>query len=214
MKTKIIIILIAFSFFSCKAQTPIIDMDNDPNYQTTTENAYYKDVSNFRNQFVGTWLYVNGNDILKVILKKKDMVYISGGIPHYTDFLVGEYQYIRNGVEKVNTLNNLNINYTSVDQHKLFSITKIGLDFYPKCNECPIGTERMLMNFDEPGNDDAVLSAHFVIRRVVEDGVEKLKVQFVKISAAMDINKLDYNTGSTFRNFTLPYGNYTLIKQP
>jgi len=211
---KVTIILIAFSFLYCEAQTPVIDRYDNTNYREIP-NAYYKDINNFQNLFVGTWLYVNGTTSLKVKFRKREMIYsMNGNIPDYEDWLVGEYQYIENGVEKVNTLANLTTNYASMSQHKLFSITKIGLDFYPKCDECPAGTERMLMNFDEPANDDIGLRAHFAMRRVVENGVEKIKVQFVKISAAIDANKLDYNAPSTFRNFTLPYGNYTLIKQP
>jgi hypothetical protein len=69
------------------------------------------------------------------------------------------------------------------------------------------------MNFDEPANDDFLLSADFVIRRVVENGVEKLKVQFVTGSAASGRKKGDFTSPSFFRNFSLPYDNYTLIKQ-
>ena len=69
------------------------------------------------------------------------------------------------------------------------------------------------MEFDEPLNDDAGLSAEFVMRRVIENGLEKLKVQFVSTNAYSDMNKSNFELPSTFRDFSLPYGNYTLIKQ-
>ena len=36
-----------------------------------------------------------------------------GRIFYYTDFLVGEFRYVENGVEKTNTLSNLSINHPS-----------------------------------------------------------------------------------------------------
>ena len=69
------------------------------------------------------------------------------------------------------------------------------------------------MRFDEPSNDDMSLSAGFVIRRVIENGVEKLKVQFYHKSAKSGRKKGDISQPSTFTGFSLPYGEYTLIKQ-
>lgn len=216
MKNKIIIIaLTLFSFFSCKAQTPIIDLHNNDNYGEVT-NAYYKDIENFQNQFIGTWLYENGNTSLKVRFRKLEMFYTNNGVTNFfIDVLVGEYQYIENGVEKVNTLMNLNVNYNDYISYNLFSFgDKISLTTFPKCNECPPSTERMSMFFNEPTNDDAAITALFVMRKVIENGIEKIKVQFVLEQSAGNVNKNNMELPSTFRTFSLPYGNYTLIKQP
>jgi hypothetical protein len=172
-------------------------------------------MENFQNQFEGTWIYQNGQEYLEVrFLKKEMMLRNSGPNQYYEDNLVGEYKYIdSNGVERVNSLSNLDINYESVFEYNLYSITKLNLLNAPLCPACPAGTERMYMYFSQPENDDTLLSAQFVMRRVIENGIEKLKVQFVTGSTAIGRKKGDFTSPSFFREFSLPYGNYTLIKQ-
>jgi hypothetical protein len=212
---KLLFLFLALSFCNCKAQTPIIDLYGPDTYGDI-QNAYYKDINNFQDQFVGTWIYTNGNTTLKVVFVKKLMFYKAlSKRKYYQDVLIGEYQYIENGVEKVNSLSNLNSNPLSYYDYNLYSSTQMTDESpYPPCDECPSGTLRLRMKFDEPANDDSLLGADFVIRKVIENGVEKLKVQFVKISAASGASKANFSLPSTFRNFSLPYGNYTLIKEP
>jgi hypothetical protein len=127
---------------------------------------------------------------------------------------VGEYKYVdSNGIEKVNSLSNLNINHTSIFNYNLCSGPKLRLDTNPLCPSCPTGTERLYLDFDEPANDDFSLDAGFVIRRVVENGIEKIKVQFVHETASSGRKKGNFTESSTFIDFSLPYGDYTLIKQ-
>ena len=63
MKTYSILFLVCF--LSCKVQ--IIDKYNPDNLGSFINGVYYKDVNNFRNQFVGTWLYTNGNTSLTIM---------------------------------------------------------------------------------------------------------------------------------------------------
>lgn len=197
---------------TCKAQ--ILDT-----YETlrseTPPNAYLKDTQNFQNQFVGTWVYQNGQEYLEVkFIKREMMLRRPGQYQFYEDFLVGEYKYIdSNGVVKVNSLNNLNINHYSVFNYNLHSGAKLNNNSYPLCPSCPVGSERLYLDFDEPANNDFSLDAGFVIRRVIESGVEKLKVQFYNKSTSSGRSKIDFTQPSTFTNFSLPYGEYTLIKQ-
>jgi hypothetical protein len=101
MKTLYIIFFISTSIF---AQSPIIDIE-EYTYKSEIENAYYKDINNYFNDFEGTWLYTNGNTSLKIVLTKETMQYTG---KFYTDGITGEYQYIENGLEKRNTLSNTN----------------------------------------------------------------------------------------------------------
>lgn len=71
------------------------------------QGAYYKDLNNEMNNFEGTWLYTNGTTSLKIILVKKVMFFEGD---YYEDLMIGEYQYIENGIEKINTLSLLNQN--------------------------------------------------------------------------------------------------------
>jgi hypothetical protein len=113
MKNIFIILSVAFAI-QCKAQSPIIDlMDRDG---TRLNNAYYKDVYNRLNPFEGTWLYTNGTTSLKIVLVKKEMKRLG---TYYEDLLIGELQYIDNGVEKFNSLADINTVYPNEYKHSI-----------------------------------------------------------------------------------------------
>jgi len=211
---KKIAILIFCLTLSCTSSSQVLNIDTTRRSNVPL-NSYLKDIDSFQNQFEGTWIYQNGQEYLEVRFLKKEMMLSNPGPNQYfEDVLVGEYKYINsNGVEKVNSLNNLYQNHTSDFDYNLYSITKLSLLNAPLCPACPAGTERMYMLFNEPANDDFLLSAKFVMRRVIENGVEMLKVQFVTDSSAIGRKKRDFVSPSFFRQFSLPYGNYTLIKQ-
>lgn len=201
----------------CKAQTPIIDLYGDNNYGLTN-NAYYKDVTGFRDQYVGTWLYTDGNTSLKIIFQKRNQIK-TGNTEYffYSDFLVGEYQYIENGTEKVNTLNQININYGSthenVQKHNLEGDIAINTFNRPKCTFCNPNELRIELSLNEPQYANwKGLSNSFVLKTFTESGVTKLKVWFY---SEMQMNPLDGNGNqvTNFTGFSLPFGEYTLTKQ-
>jgi hypothetical protein len=213
MKKKLFSVIIAIITLSCKAQSPVLDL-YESNYGSI-QNAYYKDLNNLHSQYLGTWLYTNGNTSLKVIFQKRDQIYNNR---YYTDYLVGEYQYIENGVEKVNTLNNINTNYGSdieyVRKHNILSLSWIKYaSTRPKCIECPVNEGRLEMSIDEPAlREIKGLSNSFVLRRFFDNGVEKLKVWFVsdiKQGLVFDANDNPVDVS----RFSLPFGTYVLAKQ-
>jgi hypothetical protein len=209
---NIIVILITIVSFTTKAQ--IYNRYDNLNYGDVV-NGYYKDVNNFQNQFVGTWVYQNGQEYLEVRFVKKEMMLRRPGPKQfYADALVGEYRYIDvNGVEKVNSLFNLIENHESMFDYNMYSGSKLNQNNAPLCPTCPPNTERLYMYFSEQGNDDMMLNAKFVMRRVIENGVEKLKVQLVTDTTPSGRKKGDISLPSFFRNFSVPYGDYTLVKQ-
>jgi hypothetical protein len=115
MKKILYIIPILILAFSCKAQSPIINIEDQTG--DDIEGAYYKDTNNLLDPFVGTYIYTNGNTSLKIVLQKKTMSSMNNY--YFEDLLIGEYQYVENGVEKVNTLNQLSINYADQSKHSI-----------------------------------------------------------------------------------------------
>lgn len=83
-------------------QSPIINVQNW-NGQAPP-NSYVKDVNNVFDPFVGTWLYTSPTISLKIVLIKKVMVF---NTIYYKDFLIGEYEFIENGVQILSTLSQL-----------------------------------------------------------------------------------------------------------
>lgn len=92
----------------------VVDLD-DRNGDRIS-GTYHKDTQNKLNQFEGTWLYDDGTHYIKFVLVKKYQMPIEN---YFEDYLVGEFQYKLNGVEIINTLNNLNTNYSNLRKYNI-----------------------------------------------------------------------------------------------
>jgi hypothetical protein len=178
------------------------------------ENAYYKDLDGTLGSMEGTWILQNGTTYLKLRLRKREVVLVPTLHQYYQDYLIGEYEYSQNGIEKVNTLSNFMTDYIDISKYNLYSVAIIPNDFFPLCPNCPAGSKRVVMEVNEPLNDDSGIRATFAIRKILENNVEKLHITFSKRETASTFKKGNTKHTSIFRNFSLPYGEYTLIKQP
>jgi hypothetical protein len=213
---KIIYLFSLLLLTFCKAQTPIIDLYGDEPYGKVN-NAYYKDVTGFLDQYIGTWLYTNGATSLKIIFKKKEQKFFPlQPTTYYADILVGEYQYIENGDEKVNTLDQIDTNFGPDIKdmwysHNLYEICQLRPHSRPPCNECLPNERRLLMSLSDPNYSHLRnLGNEFVIRRFVENGVTKLKVWFY---STMQMQAIDENDNLvSFNGYSLPFGEYILTK--
>jgi len=74
MKNLQILVVLLFVYANCNAQSPIFPLDDWDNRQA---NAYYKDLNNDLDPFIGTWVYapetqsLNGETFIKIVLYKK-----------------------------------------------------------------------------------------------------------------------------------------------
>jgi hypothetical protein len=181
---------------SCKAQSPIInieDYDGEP-----IQDAYYKDINNLLDPFVGTYIYTNGSTSLKIVLQKRIMAY--NGYK-YEDLLVGEYQYIENGVEKVNTLNNINSNLTN---SMSISANYIYTNGSYWCRDCSPNEKRVMGGLVE---HSTINHAQLLIGRLSVGGQPAIKINVwwrTKSHKETDPLPLDAS---------FPGGDYILIKQ-
>lgn len=121
---RLLIIIVTILSINCKAQSPILPLND---WGEKQNGAYYKDLNNEMDDFVGTWIYTEGNTTLKIKLKKELMHY-NGRF--YVDMIVGEYQYIKNGVELINTLDNFDL--VNGYQHRVY-----GKNLYDSCIPFP-----------------------------------------------------------------------------
>jgi len=105
-KTHLFIALFILLSGLVSCQT-IVNM-HDNSYPINEPNTYYKDIGNKLNLYEGTWVYDNGTSYIKIILQKKIKFPV---LQYFEDTLIGGFQYKKNGVEIINTLNLINSNF-------------------------------------------------------------------------------------------------------
>ncbi|MFL9843883.1 DUF6705 family protein [Flavobacterium rhizosphaerae] len=117
----------------------------------------------------------------------------------YEDILVGEYRYVENGVEKVNTLSNASTIYDSAFEHNITGNILIG--------QTPPRT--VMTFFSDPNIDIIGLECHMVFKRADENGVQKIHLNFIKTHEG--VGPLD-GPPPTVSQYTVPFGEYLLTK--
>jgi Family of unknown function (DUF6705) len=195
---KIIIIL---SFISCKAQTVIKSLEGDGSCPPYDNNCYEKDVNNEFGKYVGTWTYTNGDTELIFKFKKEEHYQISTN-SSYTDMLVGEYKYIENGIQKVNTLSDFDSTTLSGYDHSISG--GVFVHRLPdSCIDNSDPTEIKIELFIESPEDDFI-EGRLILRYVNDNGVEKIQVCVYDYTTLAD----DVNA-----RIEVPDGYYEMIKQ-
>lgn len=165
MTNTLFSIITIFTLLSCKAQSPIISLEEP--VPDEIENAYYKDTNNILNPFVGTWVLNDGTKYLKIVFEKKVMVYTGN---FYEDLLIGEFQYKENNIELANTLPNLTD--TSITNVFKYSIN----GNYFKTNQTPFDNTtdnfRMCLGMSEPSGSFSKLD----VRVTTVNGQEAIEI--------------------------------------
>jgi hypothetical protein len=199
MKT-VKIIIIALLSITCKAQNPLIDIIGSRMGQPN--GHYVKDMNSLLNPFEGTYLYTNGNTSFKIILVKKVQQYNGR---YYEDLIIGEYLYT-NGVNTVNTLNEINTVYNDQKSHNIDGNFVVNNNFREwKCPICPLGEKRLNCSIRDASKDRY---ASITMRRTVDSGQQVMKI---KISNVTGIALVEGQPAPP--DFSLPQGEFTLIKQ-
>ena len=196
------ILVVLLLSINCKAQTPILDISDSG---TGLPNGYYlRDNNNLLNTFEGTYQYTNSNTILKIVLVKKIQQYNQ---EFYEDLIIGEYQYIENGIEKINTLTEINNIYIEQRFHKIDSNFLVNNNFklFP-CLDCFSNEKRLYASILDPSTNSY---ADIVIRKTIINGQEALKINIINFKKGLTI----VNGIATESNFSLPLEEYVLIKQ-
>ncbi len=200
---KILIILITFISFSCKAQQPVIPLED---LGTDFANGtYLKDVNNDLDKFVGTWIMTTPISKLTIKLRKIEQ-YNRGS--YFLDVLVGEYKYELNGSTVVNTLPNFLDLSIEPYNHCIVGSRIIYKGQYPACSTCSITENRVSLFFTDP---DELTRGYLnpggiALRHKIENGIEKMEAKiFIDGPVFMPENAPS--------NFQLPTGEYTLTKQ-
>jgi Family of unknown function (DUF5977) len=199
MKIKYIIAIL-FVLNLSKTNAQIIKDISDYDGGTHIRGAYYKDTQNKLNTYVGSYVYTNGSTSLKFVFKKV----LDKNTTLYTqDVIAGEYQYIVNGIEKINTLNRFNL-YTADEVYKHSVHSNFIVDAQTYCNDCSPNEEHL---YGSLFDDVAEAGATFDVKKTTQNGKEAIRVL---IGWSMRERK---ESDPPLPNPSLPGGYYVLVKE-
>ncbi|WP_333693168.1 DUF6705 family protein [Flavobacterium sp.] len=206
-----LLLFLLFSVF-CVAQTPVLPLYNR---NIDVPGAYYKDLQQDLNRFVGEWKYEQGSTELIVRIQIKEEQFVDyGNISVFEDFLVAEYRYVENGVEKINTLPNLLINHPNPYSYNINSniIIKPVATNPDVCRNCGPNDVMVKGSFEDPDRQIDFLDPMVIFRHKVENGVEKIFFTLYA-NGNVYVNENEGAAQNQFFSYTIPFGRYELIKQ-
>ncbi|KOS06461.1 hypothetical protein AM493_10750 [Flavobacterium akiainvivens] len=166
--------------------------------------AWYKDLDNEFGKFIGTWKFENTatNTSFTITLQKKEAFYISQ-FNHYEDLIIGEYKYVQNGVEIVNTLSNLNINHP--DEYDYNIVLTSLVDIYTST----VGNrKKIILDFEDPERNYLDVSIIVTHIDAMIGTPAKIKVNWGGL-----LNYVREEDGP-FTEVRVPQQEYILTKQP
>ncbi|MGV7105577.1 DUF6705 family protein [Flavobacterium sp. U410] len=200
MKNIFLLLICVVFVISCKAQTVSL---TTPRYEVF-QGAYFKDLDNEMDKYIGTWQYTHGTDTLTIVLQKKTHIYNG---KYYEDLLIGEYRFASNGIEIVNTLSLLSNTTIIGREHNISGRFIQPYNMYPICNDCNSNEKRFMLNFHDPERN--YLSLSLVLRYLPQSfgTPEKMTATLFDNDSVM---LPDENSPTVPR---VPYGEYLMVKQ-
>ncbi|WP_264553561.1 DUF6705 family protein [Flavobacterium sp. N2038] len=200
MKQYITLLFFFVLLTNCRAQLPIYDLEDLDNIIKKTPNSYRKDTKKQLEAYEGTYVYTNGTKVWKIVLQKKKESY---NRIYFEDLLIGEYQYIENGVEKVNTLNKLNTYYEDQRDHSINS-NHILTGKEMGCSDCSLNEKRLKGGLKDYNSHSA---ADIQLRRVTVNGKAAIALSLYWIGPVAR------KEGEVLKQPFIAPGTYILIKQ-
>jgi hypothetical protein len=204
-KINILLLLFLTSYYSNAQIFEIVSLENRD--YPSREDVYYKDVNNLLNPFVGTWVYNNGTTSFKIVLRK--ITNFNNG-HNFEDFIVGDYEYIENGVTLINTLPNL---YTSIPYkipQEISADSFLSKYEFPPCNDCGLNEYRLELIMGDPLKD---VGYKMIARRVIYNNQFALSIYFHSDGLKYSGTSMDDTTIEAVGQ-TMPDGTFIFIKQP
>lgn len=201
MYKTLILIFISFICFNCKAQTILNNSDTD--YFILPNNCYLKDNNNYFNTYIGEWKYSSNNTSLTIKVRK---IYNYFNGRYYEDLLIGEYKYIENGIEKINTLPFFLTNFSNQYQHHItgYIITEKNKK-NPQCLDCE-NIPMIKMTYSDPIKN----TTGSIVMGIYD-------IENIKIFITSDPYKYNLDSDgiieSEYVGITIPTGWYVLGKQ-
>ncbi len=218
MKKYIFILFSLFTLNSFAQQFTITDkFDYTNNIDRQSNGYYYKDVTGYFNQFVGTWQYQSGTTTYILKLEKRTFTesYPHVNTTYKQDELIGALRVIKNGVMQYNDLPTLNQYLSKVTDYNIYSIVRV--ENFNDCYMCTYPNQRLYLKYDEPGNDNyAFVDLGFMMHTYTQNGVTKLRVEFRadQVFTENFVNNIDLVSPPNKTSLHMGYGTFDFVKIP
>lgn len=212
MRKEVLILSIGLITLSCKAQN-VVSIYDGP-WDLPPRPRYFKDVYNDHNKFVGTWKWQNGTNSWTIEFKK--VVKFESKIKNettglytseYNDYLVGEYKYVSNGLERINSYPLLLGKDPYSYNIYAHTITTTNRGF-PPCSECAPNTRFIIGKIKDPTRPGLLGKIRMAI--FTENGIEKIRLRITYPDSDPSVIGPNYSGPKTI---SINSGVYTLIKQ-
>ena len=185
-----------------KSYSQVINI-KDAGKFSNAPGQYYKDIDHELDPYVGTWLYTNGSTTLKFEFVKVENLSNSRWSE---DYIIGGYEYKIGSTILVNTIPDIPMVYINPIQHKVHGNRIFKKNNYPLCPECDVNELRLSLTFNEIAS---TMVGTLILRKTMVGGQEAIKLN-------LDVSgTITYLAGTPPppSNFTVPVGDYVLIKQ-
>lgn len=93
---------------------------------------------------------------------------------YYEDLIIGEYEYIVNGVVLISTLNELNNTYSNQQSHSIDSNTLMKNQNRPICTDCAVNERRLGAGFEDPIRD---YYGKMIVKKMTHNDQEAIKIK-------------------------------------
>ncbi len=165
------------------------------------ENDYVQDINNELEKFEGTWQSSSNTNILNLKVIK---IQNSFNGEYFEDYIIGEYQYLENGITIVNTLQNLEDPNITPNNNTIGGRLIITPNEYPTCSNCSTNERRLKLYFVDPERD--YLSLSITLRYLNGNIPEQITATIISEHGVVTPNE----DSPTLPR--VPYGTYTLTK--
>ncbi|SHE77341.1 hypothetical protein SAMN05444377_101206 [Flavobacterium fontis] len=168
--------------------------------EKTPIGYYFKDMYHVLDPYVGTWVFTDGTTQLKLVLQKKMS---NRNNVFFQDMIYGEYQYIENGIEKVNTLSQLNENFSDCGFYSING-NLVVLHDSPLCFGCEVGEKTLATGII---HDESESIGRLLLKRIIVNGQPALQ-------ASMGWRLRWKPAGTVLPPNPLPARDFILLLQP
>ncbi len=215
---KIYLLLFFYCFCGFAQQFTVTDIFNySNNVERRANGYYYKDVTGYLDQFIGTWQCQNGTTTYTLQFKKSAFI---EDFPHVNktyqkDYLIGALKVVKNGVMQYNDLPTLNQYLSKATDYNIYSIIRV--ENFNDCYMCTYPSQRLYLKYDEPGNDNyAFVDLGFIMHTYTQNGVTKLRMEFRadQVFTENFVNNIDLVSPPNKTSLHMGYGTFDFVKIP